>query len=400
MRITNSVGYPQLLLACGGLSFLGALPLIQALATRASGDRSLSLAFPFLVSFGLGILAFLAVMRLDLRSFFERSPLLLVPSIAVLALSAIPAWKESHLLNQGVTPLNDAFFKTVLAVYIAGLLSSRKGTLKNLRTWYRILLYLAPAMVLMLVRPAPGEAIMLAGLLVAGLYLAGARTSLVYGLSAAAAALFAVLLVTDGTAFAMFKPWKTSTALLYASIYAPSSYEAGGLWGSPGSDLHMPLLLNTPEYSSFMLPALSERFGAFCVLAALLLIEAALLTGLHIAAAARRTYHGMLAGLISFSLALAALINLASTVGLLPPVGVPFPFLNIYSPTFAWCCLGAGVLFNIACAVEREKPALSLSDTAVFTTCELPATRSVELPDTCDLPLLEELEALGRVVRS
>ena len=124
---------------------------------------------------------------------------------------------------------------------------------------------------------------------------------------------------------------------------------SGGVTGKgfmKGTQTHLEFI---PERTSdFIFAAFSEEFG---LIGCCLLIAAytfLILRGLTIAYEAPTTFSRLLAGSITMSFFIYAMVNMGMVSGILPVVGVPLPFVSYGGTALITLMLGAGMLFSIA----------------------------------------------------
>ena len=124
---------------------------------------------------------------------------------------------------------------------------------------------------------------------------------------------------------------------------------SGGLTGKgfmKGTQTHLEFI---PERTSdFIFAAYSEEFGLFGVLLLIGCYSFLILRGLVIAFEAPTTFSRLLAGAITMSFFVYAMVNMGMVSGILPVVGVPLPFMSYGGTAMVTLGLSLGILMSIA----------------------------------------------------
>ncbi len=123
---------------------------------------------------------------------------------------------------------------------------------------------------------------------------------------------------------------------------------SGGLHGKgwlAGTQSHLDFL---PEsHTDFIFAVLAEEFGLVGVLLLFGLYLIIVARGLWIAAKAPDLFQRLLAGSITLTFSVYALVNVGMVSGVLPVVGVPLPLINKGGTALVTLMLGFGVLMSI-----------------------------------------------------
>ncbi len=188
---------------------------------------------------------------------------------------------------------------------------------------------------LILKQPDLGTALLVATSGAAVLFLAGMNGWLITGLltiAAAAAPLFwtyvmhdyqrqRVLTFLDPNADPLGTGWNIAQSQI--------AIGSGGLYGkgwTQGTQAHLDFL---PEgHTDFIFAVFSEEFGFVGAVGLVSLYLLITVRGLMIAAACPSTFGQLLAGSLSFTFLVYALVNLSMVSGLLPVVGLPLPLMS------------------------------------------------------------------------
>ena len=107
-------------------------------------------------------------------------------------------------------------------------------------------------------------------------------------------------------------------------------------------------LFYLPEaHTDFIFSIIGEELGLIGVTAVIVLYGAILLAGVAIAKGAKEPFGRYLAAGITLMITLQALINMAVVLGMLPPKGLPLPFLSYGGTSLVMSLAAVGILLNI-----------------------------------------------------
>jgi rod shape determining protein RodA len=242
-------------------------------------------------------------------------------------------------------------FKLVLLMVLAHYLASREDHRPG---WDRLLLPLilsAPAFALIVKQPDLGTALVLVPVVVALVFLGGARirdlaVTGACGLAAVPVVWFflrgyqreRLLVYIDPGRDPLGSAWN----VIQAKITIGSGQLAGkGLFGGTQSRLAF-----LPErHTDFIFAAFAESWGFLGAIALLLVYGLLALRGFEVAQTARDTLGTLIAAGATVLLVSQALINLGMVTGLLPVVGIPLPLVS-YGGSALLTALGAVALIE------------------------------------------------------
>jgi rod shape determining protein RodA len=242
-------------------------------------------------------------------------------------------------------------FKLVLLTTVAAYLASREDQRPG---WDRVvfpLLLVAPAFLLIVKQPDLGTALVLMPVVMALLFVGGARwrdlAVLMGGGLAAAPAFWFVLRDYQRERLLVYldpfrDPLGSAWNVIQAKITIGSGQLVGkGLFGGTQSRLAF-----LPErHTDFIFAAFAESWGFLGAVGLLAVYGLVALRGLEVAATARDTLGSLLATGATVLLTSQALVNLGMVTGLLPIVGIPLPMVS-YGGSALLTALGAVALIE------------------------------------------------------
>ncbi|MFZ0428257.1 MAG: rod shape-determining protein RodA [Acidobacteriota bacterium] len=335
MRISRSWGqFDFLMLAVvAALSLLGVLGVYSA--GLSSGGRFYT---GQLLRIGLGFGVCLVVMLFDYRKLVERAVVLYVLALLVLAgvlvFGSEVNGSKSWIHLGGVNFQPSEFTKIVVLLIVIRLIAdSREEYLTRRRLISVALVCLAPIILIILQRDL-GTAIMFVPIVGGILLVGGVRKRLL--LAALILALVSTPLVWFGLkdyqrqrVLVTLDPGRDPLGVGYQTRQAQIAIGSGGLTGRGiGEGLQSQLGFVPESHTDFIFALLAEETG-FLGAASILLLYFLLLSRLTTVGLEAKDRAGMLivAGVVAFIFS-HVLINVGMALGIIPPIGIPLPFLS------------------------------------------------------------------------
>lgn len=304
---------------------------------------------------GLGVVGFLVIISIDYRIMARWAYVAYVAGLGLLAIVPVigrTAQGARRWLALGpFTVQPSELFKLVLILTVARCLANREEQRPG---WDRILLPLflvAPAFLLIVKQPDLGTALVLLPVIVALLFVGGARwrdlTILAgSGLATLPALWFFLREYQRERILVYIDPFRDPLGSAWNVIQAKITIGSGqlvgkGLFGGTQSRLAF-----LPErHTDFIFAAFAESWGFLGAMALLIVYGLLALRGLEVAATARDTLGSLLATGATVLLVSQALVNIGMVTGLLPVVGIPLPMVS-YGGSALLTALGAVALIE------------------------------------------------------
>jgi rod shape determining protein RodA len=307
---------------------------------------------------GLGLVLMLAIALTDQRLWFRIAypafGLVVALLVAVDAVGRLSKGAQ-RWLDLGLIQLQPSeLMKVVLVLALARYFHS--AYLEEVRRPLYLLppiLMIAVPVVLVLLQPDLGTAVMLAALGGAFLFVAGVRLwkfALVIGAAAAAAPVLWSRLhdYQRERVLTFLDPESDPLGSGYHVIQSKIALGSGGIWGKGllnGSQAQLSFL---PEkQTDFAFTMLAEETGFAGAALLLVLCLAVIYLGLAIALRARSQFGRLLAVGITVNFSLYVLINVAMVTGLIPVVGVPLPLVSYGGTAMMTVLTGFGLLLGV-----------------------------------------------------
>jgi rod shape determining protein RodA len=304
---------------------------------------------------GIGAVGVLILISIDYRMLARWAYLAYIGGLVLLATVLVlgrTAQGARRWLNLGpFTVQPSELFKLVLIATVAAYLAGRE---EHRAGWDRVvvpLLLVAPAFGLIVKQPDLGTALVLVPVVIALLFIGGARwqhLAILGGIGVAAApALWFFLRDYQRERLLVYldpfrDPLGSAWNVIQAKITIGSGQLAGkGLFGGTQSRLAF-----LPErHTDFIFAAFAESWGFLGAIGLLAVYGLLTLRGLEVAATARDSLGSLLAAGATVLLASQAIVNLGMVTGLLPIVGIPLPMVS-YGGSALLTALGAVALIE------------------------------------------------------
>jgi rod shape determining protein RodA len=334
------VGLPMLLLGAGLLTLWS---LVPRLAMRQT------------LWVGVGALAALVLVSVDYRSLARWAILGYLAGLGALATVLVlgrTAQGARRWLSLGPVTLQPSeLFKLLLIVVLARVLAGRQNERPG---WDRIAIPLAiaaPAVLLIVKQPDLGTALILVPVVLALVFVGGARWRdlgivMATGLAVAPAFWFVLRDYQRERILVYLDPFRDPLGTAWNVIQAKITIGSGQLWGKGLFGGTQSRLAFLPErHTDFIFAAFAESWGFMGAIALLAAYAILALRGLEIATTARDPLGSLIATGATVLIVSQALVNLGMVTGLLPIVGIPLPLVS-YGGSSLVTALGAVALLE------------------------------------------------------
>jgi cell division protein FtsW len=205
---------------------------------------------------------------------------------------------------------------------------------------------------LILLEPDFGTAVIIATILLSMLCIAGAQTKHLLFLIAAFIPIGVSLVLYKGyrltrlTAF--LDPWKDADNTGFQIIQSLLSFGSGGTFGVGIGDGMQKLFYLPEPHTDFILSIIAEESGFIGVTIIIVMFAIFAFRGFMIALKAPDLFGTLLAAGVTMVISLEAFINIAGVMGIIPLKGLVLPFLSYGGTAFIMSMTAVGVLLNIS----------------------------------------------------
>ncbi|HEY9127335.1 MAG TPA: putative lipid II flippase FtsW [Acidobacteriaceae bacterium] len=311
----------------------------------------------------LGVVAMIVLMRVDYRRYNSKRFVYTALGLTIALLLAVFAMHGSHATHRWIR--FGPFFsfqpseitKPVLAIYLAWFLHTRLNQMKD---WKHTLLpAVVPALVcigLIVKQPDLGTAIVLFGMTILTLLLAGMEWRYILGIFAAVTPVVAALL--------LFVPWRLARMKVFlhpeadpqgAGFHINQSLIAIGTggWTGRGYMEGVQKLFYLPEpHTDFIMANIAEELGFLGAILILSLFVLLGFRGLRAVFLLRDPFARLLAFAITMVILIQAFFNMSVVVALLPTKGIPLPFISEGGTSLCIMLASIGILLNLTREID------------------------------------------------
>jgi len=243
--------------------------------------------------------------------------------------------------------------KITIVVFLAHLLTRKAYQLQNFMKGVLVpLAVTAVVILLILLEPDFGTAVIIASIMLLMLCVAGAQTKHLLCLIAAFIPIGVSLILYKGyrltrlTAF--LDPWKDADNTGFQIIQSLISFGSGGAFGVGIGDGMQKLFYLPEPHTDFILSIIAEESGFIGVTIVIIMFALFSFRGFMIALKAPDLFGTLLAAGVTMVISLEAFINIAGVMGLIPLKGLVLPFLSYGGTAFIMSMAAVGVLLNIS----------------------------------------------------
>lgn len=335
-------------------------------ATMARGDDPYAYVKKQGIAIFLGLAAIGFIMKLDYTRIARYAKIIYVANVLLLA--AVMVLGETHKGAQSWIPIGSfslqpsEFAKIAMIITFAVYLSGREGKLNKFRDLVPTFLFFGLPMMLILMQPDLGTALVFIAIYFGMLFVAGANPKNLIALILVGALLVVGVLVAQ-LGFGMDKPlkpyqldrltifvdpYKDPKGAGYHVIQSLVSLGSGGVWGKglfKGTQTQLNFL---PEQKNdFIFSVVGEEFGFAGSIILLFLFYLFVLRGIKIAVKSKDMLGTLLATGIVSMIVFHLLVNIGMAAGIMPITGIPLPFFSYGGSSMLANLLGVGILLNV-----------------------------------------------------
>ena len=245
------------------------------------------------------------------------------------------------------------FLKVALVMLMAASLSKKAENVRKFEIGVLPHLFLLAVIAFVVIRqPDFGTVVILCTVTWIMLFLGGARLLHIVGPLLPLAIVLAIFVTGAGYRMARIKafmdPWAVEKNGGYQVTRSLMAYGSGGITGKGLSNSELKLK-HLPEcHTDFIFPILGEELGLIGVLSALGLYVLLLTRGFLAAMRCPDMFGCLLAVGICAVIGLQIIMNLAVTMGILPPTGLTLPLMSYGGSSLLCTMTGIGIVLNVA----------------------------------------------------
>ena len=342
----------------------------NALAQKFKGGNTEAYLVKHVMIIAMGFLIMYFVHKFNYKYFSRISQIaffLAIPLLLFTLLKGVSAGEASRWLEIpgiGLTFQTSDFAKLALIIYVARMLALKQDQLNDFKVILRSIL-LPVGVICLLIFPANFSTAALLALTCLLIMYVG-RVPLKYILYVIGSGLVFLMIIgfliyNFPNAIPRGKTWKARIEN-FVKDDAQSNYQAeqakiavakgGPLGMGPGNSTQRNFL---PQAASdFIYAIIIEEYGSVTGLALLFLYMILFFRGIKILRESDKTFGGLLAVGLSFSLVFQALINMAVAVNLFPVTGQPLPLVSMGGTSIWFTSIAIGVILSVSREVYNK----------------------------------------------
>jgi cell division protein FtsW len=312
----------------------------------------------------LGLVAMFVCLRLDYHRWQKWAYKLLGVSIlaliAVLAVGPVikGAQRWIHVGPLSFQPSEMA--KLSLILVLATHLDRHKSQVKDyVRGFLPLVGAIGVVCGLIVLEPDLGSSVLLGGVGMVLLFLAGARWS--HMMSVIGASILPLYFLLFHVAFrrrrlmVFLNPWADPQHAGYQITQSMIAFGSGGLWGKGLGGSTLKQLYLPDPHTDFIFPIIGEELGFVGAVALIVLFVYWGWRGWQTAKRAPDLFGQLLAAGLTSWVLLQAAINMGVSCGILPTKGLPLPFISFGGSSMVITMAAVGILLNVSAQCSWEK---------------------------------------------
>lgn len=330
-------------------------------ASFYSAERNYNNPYFFLTKqvfgFVLGLVCMVLLSKFNYNRLQKFSLVLFIVSIVLLLLVFIPgigvenygARRWIRLPGFTIQPSEIAKFAFVL--FAATHLSKKSDSVKTFRGILPVLIAGGSLCLLIITEPNMSITICVGVVVFIMLFIGGLSKKQFFCLFVPALCLVPLLIIIEpyrmARLMAFINPWASPKGEGYQLIQSFFSISSGGLFGVGLFNSRQKYLFLPFAESDFIFSIIAEELGLVGAVIILFIYFIVVVCGIKIAINAKNKFGCYLATGITSIIAVQTLLNIAVVSGVVPPTGLPLPFISSGSTSIVVFMSAIGVLLNI-----------------------------------------------------
>ncbi len=261
-----------------------------------------------------------------------------------------------------IGPLNfqpSELAKLAIILYLAEFLSrKRKEIGRFTQGFLPPLIFLAPIVLLILLEPDLGTAILILMLFLIILFVSGVKLSYLASLFLLGLSIFSFLIYRSpyqkARLLTFLHPWADSQGAGYQITQSLIALGSGGIFGRGLGQSRQKLFFLPEAHTDFIFSIIGEELGILGTLFLLSLFALFIYQGRRIAKNSKDDFGHLLATGITLLIGLEAILHIGVAIGFFPTKGTPLPFVSYGGSALVISLIAVGILLNISKQLEEK----------------------------------------------
>lgn len=352
------------------LMAFGVVMIFSASSPTAALDKSCNYDPYFflkrqIVWLAIGLVAMLFAYKTDLTKLRKFAIPLVIIGLGLLAAVLVPGLSREVLGARRsfyMGPINfqpSEFAKLAIIFYLADAFARRKEKMTRFATLLAPLAIAGLVILLIEKEPDLGSTIVVGGSVIGMLFIGGAKIWQLAGLTVVGFVMAASRIMNESyrikRILAFINPWEDPQGMGYQIIQSFIALGSGGLYGMGLGESRQKFFYLPEKFTDFIFAITGEELGFYYgTLPIVLLFLFFLYKGLRVAANSKDNFKSLLAGGLTFQIALQAFINMGVVAGLLPCTGIPLPFVSFGGSSLVFTLISLGLILNVSGDSSKE----------------------------------------------
>jgi cell division protein FtsW len=311
-----------------------------------------------------GITGMLVAMNFDYKRLRRLSLPMIIISVLLLIAVLIPhigtevngAKRWVRFIGLSFQPSELA--KLTMIITISAYIAKRANRMEDfVYGFFPPVVLLGLFQMLIMLQPDMGTAIAMGVMVLTLLFIGGVRIPHILSLTIPLIPFIVKILFNAGyrkkRLIAFIDPWSDPTGAGFQVIQSLLALGSGGLFGLGLGEGKQKLFFLPEPHTDFIYSLIGEELGFVGASLVIFLYLLILWRGVRIAIRIDDPFGRSLATGLTFMIGIQALINLGVVTGLLPPKGLPLPFVSFGGTALLMNMVGLGILLNISRNINK-----------------------------------------------
>lgn len=341
------------------LSFFGVVMIYSASCYSAELTYGDAFFFARKQLYGvlIGLVCCFLLYKIDYNTLNRFGIAALVISLVLLALVFMPGLSRSNygatrwIAIGSFTIQPSEFAKFGLVVFCAYYIAKKHDKMHKFKSILPILGAGGAMCVLIMLEPNMSITICVGALMIFMLFIGGARLKHLLMLGVPILCALPLLIIAEPyrlkRLLAFLDPWSSAQDEGFQLVQSLYSLGSGGWFGVGLFNSRQKYLFLPFSESDFIFSIIGEELGLFGCLAIIVVFLVFIYYGFKVAKNATNRFGSMLAGGITFVIAMQVILNIAVVTGSIPPTGLPLPFISAGGTSIVVFLASIGILLNI-----------------------------------------------------